>query len=135
MSRKAVNLTIIIMMLAMVMTVVITLSAKQARENWNIKSNTVLADALAVESAAKLHNSLVSSLNTDGVTYTWGELRHYVEGIDVDKYDLDEDTVIAKKIDGSWQVRMERSGRGNPEFEEWNVPSACDISNIHKDND
>ncbi len=87
----------------------------------NTQRDSILADALAVENAAKLYCSQTTC--TADQDLTWGNLSAYVEGIDETYYVLTTATVVATKDTGLWTVDLEAAGVGAWEFTAGAVPS------------
>ncbi len=104
----------------------------------NIGSNTardaVLADALAIENAAKLYCSQTTCSSDEELT--WTQLENYVEGLDETDYDFTNNMgIIATKENGRWTVDLERSGTGDWEFTQDLTPSENDRSAVIEDID
>jgi type IV pilus assembly protein PilA len=100
----------------------------------NTQKDAILADALAMESAAKLYCSQ-TTCDTDQ-DLTWTQLQDYVEGIDASYYDFTNNTgIVATKSGGSWTIDLEATGTGEWEFTQGAVPSASDRDQVVADND
>ena len=74
----------------------------------NTNRDAVLADAIAVENAAKLYCAQTTCSGT-GQTLTWTEIDPYVDGLSVADYlsGTVPATVIATKTDTGWAVVLE----------------------------
>ena len=111
----------------------------------NTQKDASLADALAVENAAKLYCSQTTCTSTQQLT--WTQISGYVEGVDATYYDMVNTGhgtagVVAVKSSGDWQVYLEKDGVDNPDTDDaWEWTAAAVPSNssrtqvIDDDND
>lgn len=100
----------------------------------NTQRDAILADALAIESAAKLYCSQTTCDADQDLT--WTQLSDYVEGLDTDYYDFDNASgVVATKADGKWGVDLEALGTGEWEFLQGSVPSDSTREQVKADLD
>jgi type IV pilus assembly protein PilA len=108
----------------------------------NTEKDAILADALAVENAAKLYCSQTTCAS--GATLTWAQLSPYVSSFDESLYVETESGgaggTIATESSGEWQVSLERVGvaSGDWEFDEADaglVPSDSTRANVTADTD
>ena len=88
----------------------------------NTQKDSVLADALAIENAAKLFCSQTTC--DDDQDLIWTDLQNYVEGIVLTDYLFTNNGgIVATKSGGNWTVDLEAAGTGNWEFTQGAVPS------------
>lgn len=100
----------------------------------NTQKDSILADALAVENAAKLY--CAASTCTDDQQLTWTQLSPYVEGIDETYYKLDNaGGVVATKTANGWTVDLEAEGTGENEFTQGQIPSQSSRDQVIEDQD
>ncbi len=100
----------------------------------NTQKDAILADALAVENAAKLYCS--QTICDDDQTITWTQLKDNVEGLDETYYDFTNNGgIVATKNSGKWQVDLEAAGTGEWEFTENLTPSEKDRASVVEDLD
>lgn len=92
----------------------------------NTTKDSVLADALAIESAAKLYCSQTTC--ADDQDLNWTALSAYVEGIDGTYYDFTNNTgIVASKTAAGWTVDLEAAGTTSAwEFTQGEIPSLSD---------
>lgn len=96
--------------------------------------DAILADALAIENAAKLYCSQTTCDSNQSLT--WTELQPYINGLDTGYYDFTNNNgIIATKFNGVWTVDLEASGTGEWEFVQGAVPSASDRDQVVRDMD
>jgi type IV pilus assembly protein PilA len=103
----------------------------------NTEKDAIVADAIAIENAAKLYCAQTTC--TASQTLTWTELGDYVQSFNDAYYDTAGTTVLATKSSGDWLVVLERDATGTAALDEWEwpsaVPSASDRSNVADDTD
>ena len=100
----------------------------------NTQKDSILADALAIENAAKLYCSQTTCDSDQDLT--WTELSPYVEGITLSDYDFTNNTgIVATKTASGWTVDLERDGTGDWEFTQGQVPSASSRTQVIADAD
>ena len=100
----------------------------------NAEKDSVLADALAIENAAKLYCSQTTCASDQELT--WTELEPYTMGIDNEYFDFTNNSgVLATKEANGWTVDMEADGTGEWELIQDSVPSSCDRDCIIEDID
>lgn len=100
----------------------------------NTQKDSVLADALAIESAARL--KCVEMSCDDGQEFTWNDLSMYTQGIDETYYDFTHDNgVIVRYISGEMFVYLEANGTGEWELIPGSIPSNSDRTDVIEDND
>lgn len=110
----------------------------------NTEKDAIVADAIAIENAAKLYCASNSCGASETLTYD--QLSPYVQSFDATYYEdcvaLDTDA-IASKVSGDWQVNLERSntivgdtGFAGSDDWEWvttTVPSAGSRADVTDD--
>lgn len=100
----------------------------------NTQKDAILADALAIENAAKLYCSQTTC--TVDQELTWTQLQDYVEAIDEAYYDFTNNGgVVATKLNGDWTIDLEADGTGEWEFTQGHVPSQTDRASVVEDTD
>lgn len=100
----------------------------------NTQKDAILADALAIESAAKLYCSQTTCDADEDLT--WTDLQNYVEGLDATYYDFTNNSgIVATKSGGKWTVDLEAAGTGEWEFTQDLVPSENDRGAVISDVD
>mgnify|MGYP000951874519 CR=1 FL=1 len=100
----------------------------------NTQKDAILADALAMESAAKLYCSQTTCAADQDLT--WTQLQDYVEGIDATYYLLTNNTgIVATKTTGGWTIDLEAAGTGSWEFTQGAIPSASTRTQVVADLD
>jgi type IV pilus assembly protein PilA len=105
----------------------------------NTEKDAILADAIAIENAAKLYCAQTTC--TSSQTLDWDDLSAYVSSFDDDYYEETDplDTAaIATLSGGEWQVTLERNGTGTAATDEWEwvaavTPSAGSRANVTDD--
>jgi len=99
--------------------------------------DSILADALAIENAAKLYCAQTTCTSTQ--TLTWLQLAPYVSGIDANYYIIGTIplTVIATKVDSNWCIDLEVASvnEGEWEFTKNAVPSLSTREHVIPDVD
>ena len=99
----------------------------------NTEQDVILADALAVENAARLY--CIQNTCSDGEELTWDDLSSYIDGIDEEWYDFNNNGgIIAMYNQEGVRVYMERTGIGDYELIWDTTPSECDRSCVIIDN-
>ncbi len=100
----------------------------------NTQKDSILADALAIENAAKLYCSATTCDSDQSLT--WTQLSPYVEGIEDSYYDFTNNTgIVATKTAAGWTVDLEADGTTEWEFTQNLVPSASDRDQVIADVD
>ena len=84
------------------------------------RKSATYADALQIEQAVDWYCE--AEICTEGDEFTYNDLLDYVEGIDPDKYELDDNVIASVGTDGT-QVYLERAGTGEYEFTAGMIPS------------
>lgn len=104
----------------------------------NTEKDAIVADALAIENAAKLYCSQNTCSATEGLD--WDDLSIYVSSFDDDYYeetDTGDTAVIAQLGSGEWTVTLEKNGTGTAATDEWEwpagIPSQLDRSHVADD--
>lgn len=100
----------------------------------NTQKDAILADALTIESAAKLYcNQTVCESDQE---LTWTQLSPYAEGIDETYYDFTNNTgIIATRTANGWTVDLEADGTGEWEFTQDQIPSESSRAQVIADVD
>lgn len=100
----------------------------------NAEKNSVLADAIHVENAAKLYCS--QTVCDSEQRLTWSQIKDYLEGIDETDYDFTNNGgVVVQKNNGKWTVDLERAGTGEWEFTQGLTPSESTVDDVIEDLD
>ena len=108
----------------------------------NTEKDAILADAIAIENAAKLYCAQTTCTSTQ--TLGWdGQLEDYVQSFDDTYYehtDPTDTTTLATLSNGDWTVTLEKDGDGtaNSAADDWEwvsstVPSAGSRSDVTDD--
>jgi len=103
----------------------------------NTQKDAILADALAVETGAKLYCAQ-TTCDVDQ-TLTWDQIKDYVEGLDTSYYVIGTTpaTTVATKTSGVWGVDLEVAtvNAGDWEFTQDAVPSQSSRVQVIADTD
>lgn len=105
----------------------------------NTNKDAILADAIAIENAAKLY--CASHTCAADETLHWGELEAYVSSFADDYYedtDTGDTVALASLVSGDWQVTLEKDGDGTAATDEWEwtttvIPSAGSRTDVSDD--
>lgn len=100
----------------------------------NTQRDVILADALAIETAAKLYCS--QEMCEDDQELTYSNLEAYLMNFDSSYYNLtNRNGVVAIKVNGEWTVDLEAAGTGNYELVQGSVPSQSTREQVIEDVD
>jgi|LGVE01.1.fsa_nt_gb type IV pilus assembly protein PilA len=99
----------------------------------NTEKDAIVADALAIENAAKLYCAQTTCASDEGLD--WDELSPYVSSFNDSYYeetDTGDSAVIAQLGSGDWTVTLEKNGAGTAATDEWEwlaaIPSSEQIA-------
>lgn len=115
-------------------TLILTSCGAQDIVDINTERDSVLVDALAVENAARLYCAQVECAGNQELL--WSDVTPYIVGIDYSEYDLDNNGgIVARLVNDSWRIDMEKAGTGEYEFTEGLTPSSEDRNAVIEDTD